>query len=215
MSADIIPKRDYMADAKIQWRHAKPDYTLVNNKYMKEKQNKHAADSLEKVVENLVKTWEMESSHKVREEDWGSIDPEKFTINSNGGHKFSLKDNIERGNYNMLLDDCILWRPETNQESHDMFRGALPGGFAWELVELTSGPPVVSFTWRHWGTWEGKYKDVEPTGEEFELFGSCVVRVDDKLKIQSIEVYYDPNPMMAKLTGFDKTGVCPFTKAKK
>ena len=76
-------------------------------------------------------------------QDWGSIDPEKFTINSNGGHKFSLKDNIERGNYNMLLDDCILWRPETNQESHDMFRGALPGGFAWELVELTSGKVFI------------------------------------------------------------------------
>lgn len=72
-------------------------------------------------------------------QDWGSVDPEKFTINANGGHKFTLADNIEIGNYNMLLTDCILWKPETNLESHDLFRGALPGGFAWELLELQSG----------------------------------------------------------------------------
>ena len=52
---------------------------------------------------------------------------------------FNLKDNIELGNYNMLLEASILWKPETNKDSHDMFRGALPGGFAWELVELMSG----------------------------------------------------------------------------
>ena len=76
------------------------------------------------------------------------------------------------------------------------------------------GPPIVSFTWRHWGKWTGKYLDTEPTGEEFEMFGSCVVRVNDKLKIESIEVYYDPHPIMAKLTGFEKTGKCPFILEK-
>ena len=79
---------------------------------------------------------------------------------------------------------------------------------------LVSGPPNVSFTWRHWGNWEGKYLDQEPTGEEIELFGHCIVRVNDDLKVLSIEVFYDPNPMMAKLTGFDKTGVCPFAVKK-
>lgn len=68
MAADIIPKRDYMDDPKIQWKHKKPDYTLVNNKYLKEKTTNHKAESLEKIVENLVKTWEMESSHKIRQE---------------------------------------------------------------------------------------------------------------------------------------------------
>ena len=38
---------------------------MVNDKYMRERSPKHAADSLEKVVENLVKTWEMEAMHKV------------------------------------------------------------------------------------------------------------------------------------------------------
>ena len=72
-------------------------------------------------------------------QDWGSVDPEKFFINANGGRKFNLADNIELGNYNMLLVDCVLWKPGPNEESQDMFKNALPDGFAWELIEITSG----------------------------------------------------------------------------
>ena len=68
MASDLVPVRDYMDDETIQWRTVKPVYKLVNDKYMKEKTNKHAAGSLEKLVENIVKTWEMESSHKKRVE---------------------------------------------------------------------------------------------------------------------------------------------------
>ena len=68
MASDLVPVRDYMDDETTQWRTVKPDYKLVNDKYMKEKTNNHAAGSLEKLVENIVKTWEMESSHKTRAE---------------------------------------------------------------------------------------------------------------------------------------------------
>ena len=76
-----------------------------------------------------------------------------------------------------------------------------------------SGPPVVTFKWRHWGTWEGKYKGTKPTGDIIEIFGTGIARVDEDLKIMSVEIFYDPAPMMEKLTGFDKTGVCPFKKS--
>ena len=59
-----VPIRSYMEDSNISWRHKIPDYTLVNKKYLKEKCKKHQEGSLEKLVENLVKTWEMESTHK-------------------------------------------------------------------------------------------------------------------------------------------------------
>ena len=54
---------------------------------------------------------------------------------------FTLKDNLEIGNYNILLDGCVLHKPgsETLKSSHETFKGALPGGFAWELTELLSG----------------------------------------------------------------------------
>lgn len=60
------PKRMYMDDPEIQWKTVKPDYTLANKKYLTERTKKHTAESLEKLVENLVKTWEMESTHKIK-----------------------------------------------------------------------------------------------------------------------------------------------------
>ena len=66
MSSEETPERQYMDDPKIVWRHGKPDYTKINKVYLKEKTMKHKKDSLEKLVENLVKTWEMESTHKKR-----------------------------------------------------------------------------------------------------------------------------------------------------
>lgn len=40
--------------------------------------------SLEEVVQNLVKTWEMELSHKIKVSDFKTIDQEKFRISVNG-----------------------------------------------------------------------------------------------------------------------------------
>ncbi|XP_060082103.1 uncharacterized protein LOC132561396 [Ylistrum balloti] len=209
--ASDCPVRKYMDDPNIQWIHGKPDYTAVNKKYLEERSRKHPVDSLEKLVENLVKTWEMESSHKAREEDWQSVVKETFTINTNGGNRFTLKDNIEKGNYNILMWDSPLYQAqeETNESSHKLFRHAMPNGFAWEVLETFSGPPKVSFTWRHWGKWEANYKDSKPTGETLELTGSCVAVVNENLKIVSIEVFYDPNPMMAKLLNFKLGSKCP------
>ena len=58
------PVRMYMDDPDIQWRTVKPNYDLVNKMYLAERTRFHPVGSLEKVVENLVKTWEMESTHK-------------------------------------------------------------------------------------------------------------------------------------------------------
>ena len=68
MTSELVPVRDYMDDENIQWRTVKPNFKLLNDKYMKEKTNNHAAGSPEKLVENIVKTWEMESTHKIRAE---------------------------------------------------------------------------------------------------------------------------------------------------
>lgn len=61
------PKRSYMDDPGIEWKQGhKPDYRLVNEKFMKERTKVHPEGSLEKIVEDLVKTWEMESTHKTK-----------------------------------------------------------------------------------------------------------------------------------------------------
>ena len=59
------PVRSHMDDPNIKWRTTKPDFTIVDQKYLKEKVMSHKEGSLAKIVENLVKSWECESSHKV------------------------------------------------------------------------------------------------------------------------------------------------------
>ena len=64
--ADNPPVRSFMDDPDIEWKFGhKPDFTLTDLKYMSERSKHHKPDSLEKIVENLVKTWEMESTHKI------------------------------------------------------------------------------------------------------------------------------------------------------
>ena len=58
------PTRFFMDDPDIEWEYGPPDFTTDNKKYMAERKMRHPEGSLAKIVENLVKTWEMESTHK-------------------------------------------------------------------------------------------------------------------------------------------------------
>ena len=79
----------------------------------------------------------------------------------------------------------------------------------WETILATTqsnwitwdkGPPKVSFTWRHWADWTGEYNGNPGTGERLELIGMCAATVDEQLKITDLQVYFDPNPMLARMT---------------
>ncbi|KAK2189962.1 hypothetical protein NP493_92g03010 [Ridgeia piscesae] len=195
------PVRSHMDDPNIKWRTTKPDFTIVDQKYLKEKVMSHKEGSLAKIVENLVKSWECESSHKVDVKDWGTVNREKFVITVNGGRKLNLKDNIAMGNYLMFLEDSPLYDTAslTNEESQKAFKKCFPAGFAWEVLEVFSGPPKVSFTWRHWADYEGEFYGNAPTNERIELVGSSVATLDDDMKICTFDIYYDPSPMLNKL----------------
>lgn len=39
---------------------------------------------MEEKVQNLVKTWEMEMFHKIRAQDYKTVDPENYTFSLNG-----------------------------------------------------------------------------------------------------------------------------------
>ena len=86
-----------------------PEYSLANYAYAVGKTCNHYRDddilksSAESIVEDLVKSWEMERSHKVDPSQHMSVNQEKFTICANKGKVF---DNLEAnrvGNYNALL----------------------------------------------------------------------------------------------------------------
>ena len=62
--------------------------------------------SLEEVVENLVKTWEMEASHKKNILQWTTIDHGDYCMQTNGGEILDGVKAFEIGNYNALLKGC-------------------------------------------------------------------------------------------------------------
>ncbi len=93
-----------MDDKDIKWRFGgAPDYTLANLAYLKGKTRNHKDGSLEIVVENLVKTWEMERSHKLDYKQHKSTDTERFALSSNNGPTFHNAEANKVGNYNVLL----------------------------------------------------------------------------------------------------------------
>lgn len=101
------PNRSFMDEPDTVWRFGgKPDYSLTNLLYLKQRTTQHKEDSLEHVVENLVKTWEMERSHKPDHTVHRSVDQEKFRISANGGKVFANEEANQVGNYNVLLNAC-------------------------------------------------------------------------------------------------------------
>ncbi len=172
----------------------------------------------------------MEASHKADLSQWTTIDIDNFEIRANGGKTFKSREAIEVGNYNILLDGIS---PElydstkhSYESSHDLFRGAFTEGFPWELISIFSGPPKVAFSFRHWGLFNGEYEGNQGNGEIVNMYGFCVVGVTDKLKVQSIQVYYKPEEFIEALQGKKSVeklnkaegfigGSCPFMKAMK
>lgn len=49
-----------------------------------EKKANHTPGSLEEMVENLVKNWEVEASHKLDVSEWRTVDPASYTFSCNG-----------------------------------------------------------------------------------------------------------------------------------
>lgn len=89
-------------------------------------------------------------------QDWQTVDRENFTVRANGGYIGSLQDNIDIGNYNIMLMQSPLFDGTIpRQKSVDLFFNAFPGGFAWELLELFSGEVIYSkwfikaVSWKH------------------------------------------------------------------
>lgn len=202
-----------------------PDYSLTNLYYLKERTKEHPEDSLEKVVENLVKTWEMERSHKLDHTAHKSVDQEKFNISANGGKAYGNTEANQVGNYNVLLDACPAdtWDAAntTWEQSHEKFHTAF-AAFPWEVLEVYSGPPKVGFSWRHWANFTGTYEGNKGKGELVELFGFGTATVNENLQLCDVEIYYNAEDFISVLRGkktvedvnpdFNARAACPFAK---
>ena len=88
------------------------------------------------------------------------------------------------GGYNPLLQTSLpeklrVYNPdeETAASSHKVFTTTFPRGFALEILQVYTGPPVMVCKFRHWGYMEGPFKGHAPTGDIIELFGIAIFEV--------------------------------------
>lgn len=218
----------------IQWRHGgPPTYDDVNKLFEEGRTKEWPEGSLEETVQNAIKSWEMELSHKTRLKDFKTINPEKFKLFVNGREGLSGEETLSIGSYNALLQSSLPQdlKPykadeETFESSHEAFRSAFPRGFAWEVIKVYSGPPEIAFKFRHWGFFEGPFKGHAPTGKIVQFYGLGTLKVDDFLKVEEAEVYYDPAELLGGLLSGKNTNhsiedgtktsapsqACPFSK---
>ena len=201
----VEPVRSFMDDPKTKWRFGgPPDYSLTNLQFLKGRTKAHPEGSLALIVENLVKTWEMERSHKTDISQHMSVDQANFQISANGWKKYKHAEAQEVGNYNLLMDGCRadLWDKSkiTWEESHEKFHAAF-AAFPWEVLEVFSGPPTVAFSWRHWANFTGTYDGNAGKGELVEMFGFGTATVNDKLQLMDVAIYYKPDEFLEVLKG--------------
>eukprot|EP00931_Biecheleriopsis_adriatica_P067200 TRINITY_DN41388_c0_g1_i1.p1 TRINITY_DN41388_c0_g1~~TRINITY_DN41388_c0_g1_i1.p1 ORF type:complete len:264 (-),score=74.18 TRINITY_DN41388_c0_g1_i1:241-1032(-) len=199
--------RDYQPMEGVTWRFGKPNYARVNKTYFQHRAKPHQEGSLEAVVSKIVKNWEVESHHIDDIHKWQTMDITKFKAAVNGGCPVGAQVMADVGPYNMLLGETKDYSgsAHTFASSNQVFSSTFTEGFAWECLEVFSGPPNVLFKWRHFGPYTGTFTDksgkqYKGNGEMFNLIGMCMAKVNEKLVIESLDIYYNPEDMIRPLT---------------
>ena len=178
-----------------KWRLGhEPNYDEVNAKYLLQKSMKHSPESLEKAVENIVKSWEAEIQHKLLPDQIDSIDMDNFSMATNNKTPWTIQDIIQKGTYCCLLEGMS--HPVLDmdfEESNKCFNSKFKTGFAWEVKKVFSGPPKVVFSWRHWAHMGTKSlsEEMQGKGKLIELEGFTRANVSDDGKLRDIEVFFD------------------------
>jgi len=188
------------AEKATEWRHGgPPTYADVNKLFEEGRTKEWPKGSLEEIVQNAVKSWEMELSHKTRLKDFKTINPDKFKLFVNGREGLSGEETLRLGSYNALMKNSLPKEfqyykadEETFESSHEVFRSAFPRGFAWEVLGVYTGPPEIVFKFRHWGFFEVFFKWHGPPREIVQFTGLATLKVDESLRVEEVEVYYDP-----------------------
>lgn len=186
------------------WLHGIPNYDKADLLYFRGRSTVHKEGSLEAVVEDAVKTWEMEASH-LPYTAWQSVQHNVYSVVANGGKRFTGEEAARAGNYNWLMAnvDKSLYdaEHETFGSSHGLFRGAFLDGFPWEVLKVFSGPPKVAFSWRHWATFNGTYRGRQGDGKTYDLYGFGVLDLSEELKVREIQIFYEPEDFLRAMQG--------------
>lgn len=199
-----------LGDKDAKWRYGRaPDYSKTRKVFAESKQMNHEALSLPDLVQNLVKNWEVEASFKPNIDDWRTIDRANYSFAINGGEPEGAEAMLKVGTYNAIIAANEYYSPEYSDfaSSHKTFKRMMPT-FAWEVLEVYSGPPTVSFRWRHWGQMKNDYVGINNKGEKvtakahggpIDVQGVTVATVNEKLQLQSVRTWFDPMDMFRQI----------------
>ncbi|EYU17420.1 hypothetical protein ABFS82_03G089100 [Erythranthe guttata] len=212
--------------ANTKWLSGVPNYDVVNKLFEEGRTHVWEAGSLEEYVQSLVKTWEFELVQKADPNDYKTVVP-NFILGINGKKYFTLEQ-IGKigGSYNVFLQTSLppslrFYNPdeETYNSSQTVFKQVFPRGFAFEILQVFSGPPVIAFKFRHWGYFEGSYKEYAPTGELIEFFGTAIYTLNEECKVTNVEFFFDRGELLAGLLkgktsdeAAALSGGCPFVQ---
>jgi len=132
--------RNYCPHREVIWRHSKvPDYSKVNKLFFEERTKQHLEGSLEQIVQNVVKRWEIEQHNLSDYTQWQTMDIEKLKVYMNGKGGYSAKDLCTVGPYNAMLgDDHLGYKATENDflQAEDKFLKAMPRVYAWEVLQV-------------------------------------------------------------------------------
>lgn len=160
---------------------------------------------------NKFKNVTLEVSHKMDPRQWLTVDLNNYQFSCNGQQKYTALDIVKIGTYNALIGQTNYYDSNliSSEESHVAFKKCFGEGFAWEVLEVYSGPPIVTFKWRHFGRMtnyfscpglSGLVYKVDPTNKMVKLYGMCKATVNEKYQIQDLQIFYDPSQLFTQLT---------------
>ncbi|KAL8829698.1 MAG: hypothetical protein Q9170_006061 [Blastenia crenularia] len=208
---DFLTDPNAVLKDSAEWRYGKaPDYSNTRSVWAKTKEQSHPPTSLASLVENLVKNWEIEASFKTKLADWRTVDHTKYTFAINGGPAQSAQHMLEVGTYNAIITEPNeFYSPKSSDfaSSHKTFKRMMPT-FAWEVMEVYSGPPRVAFKWRHWGEMRGDYVGfddkaqkitVPAHGQIINIQGVTVADLNDDFQVTKLETWFDPLDMFRQI----------------
>ncbi|CAH0050733.1 unnamed protein product [Clonostachys solani] len=226
---DYFVSPDAVLKDEATWRFGRrPDYTKNRKAWQETKTMNHTAGSLEELVENVVKNWEIEASYKPNPKEWRTINAEKYQFRLNGGPPQPAEAMARLGTYNALIEPNKYYSPEHNDfsASHKTFKRMMPF-FAWEVLDVYGGPPKLAIRWRHWGTFQGDYTakneqgekvTMKSTGKVIDIKGMAVAELDDQMRVTMLDIYFDPMDMFRQMDEGNATesehaaaqAACPF-----
>ncbi|KAL0546776.1 hypothetical protein IC582_016689 [Cucumis melo] len=235
---DKFRKSLHLEHPSVEWRYGKPPtYESANQLFEQGRTKEWPEGSLEETVQNAIKSWQMEINNKARLQDFNTIDPHKFKLFVNGREGLSGEEVLRIGSFNSVLKSALpkefqfyKAEEETHESAHNDFKTCFPRGFAWEVIEVYSPPPLIALKFRHWGFFEGPYKSYSPTGELVQFYGMATLKVDSLMKAEEVHIYYDPTELfgsilkgkknimdseLSKISDSSSASACPLFDTKK